>query len=133
MRALLVCALALSGGCSLIFDGKDLRGTGGRGDGGTDMSGSVDGSTDLADSDGSAGADGGDGGASCTVMIGDAGMGHTVTEVPTGGHTSISIGLADFNMDGKPDIVAANEVSSNLSLLINDGAGKFTLAVQSPF
>lgn len=68
MRALLVCALVLSGGCSLIFDGKDLRGIPGQGDGGADLAAFVNGSTDLA-----AGDDGGDGDGGSGFMVGDAG------------------------------------------------------------
>ncbi len=44
-----------------------------------------------------------------------------------------SVEIADFNGDGKFDIVVANELSSNVSILLGDGSGKFAPSVGSPF
>jgi len=39
-----------------------------------------------------------------------------------------SVAVGDFNSDGKPDLVAANLASNNVSLLIGNGAGGFSAA-----
>ena len=39
-----------------------------------------------------------------------------------------SVAVGDFNGDGKPDLVAANALSNNVSLLLNNGSGGFTSA-----
>lgn len=44
-----------------------------------------------------------------------------------------SVEIADFNGDGKFDVVVANEQSSNVSILLGDGRGKFAPAKGSPF
>lgn len=44
-----------------------------------------------------------------------------------------SVEIADFNGDGKVDVVVANEQSSNVSILLGDGRGKFAPAKGSPF
>jgi hypothetical protein len=44
-----------------------------------------------------------------------------------------SVEVADLNGDGKPDIVVANEQSSNVTILLGDGKGGFTPAKGSPF
>jgi hypothetical protein len=41
--------------------------------------------------------------------------------------------IADFNEDGHPDIVTANNSDGDLSLLLGDGKGKFVRALKSPF
>ena len=40
---------------------------------------------------------------------------------------------ADFNRDSKTDLVVANNTDNDLSLLLGDGTGKFTVAPRSPF
>jgi hypothetical protein len=44
-----------------------------------------------------------------------------------------SVEIADFNGDGKSDLVVANEESSDVSILLGDGKGKFVPAKGSPF
>lgn len=44
-----------------------------------------------------------------------------------------SVAIADFNGDGKLDIVTANEQSGDVSVLLGDGKGGFSPAPGSPF
>jgi len=44
-----------------------------------------------------------------------------------------SVAIADFNGDGKLDIVTANEESGDVSVLLGDGRGGFSPALGSPF
>jgi FG-GAP-like repeat len=44
-----------------------------------------------------------------------------------------SVETADFNKDGYPDIVVANEEDSSVTILLNDGKGLFRPAEGSPF
>ena len=44
-----------------------------------------------------------------------------------------SVAIADFNSDGKLDIVSANEQSGDASVLLGDGKGGFSPAPGSPF
>jgi len=44
-----------------------------------------------------------------------------------------SVEMADFNGDGKFDIVVANELGGNVSVLLGDDSGKFAPSVGSPF
>lgn len=44
-----------------------------------------------------------------------------------------TVAVADFNGDGKLDIVVANEQSANATVLLGDGNGGFTAAPGSPF
>jgi hypothetical protein len=44
-----------------------------------------------------------------------------------------SVEIADFNSDGKLDLVVANEQSNNVTILLGDGAGGFAPAKGSPF
>src|SRR4249919_2363056 len=44
-----------------------------------------------------------------------------------------SVEIADFNKDGKPDIVVANSDDNSASVFLNGGTGKFSLANGSPF
>ncbi|MEK7833617.1 MAG: VCBS repeat-containing protein, partial [Acidobacteriota bacterium] len=41
----------------------------------------------------------------------------------------ISIAIADFNLDGKPDVAVANLASDSVSILLGTGNGNF---IQSP-
>jgi hypothetical protein len=44
-----------------------------------------------------------------------------------------SVAVGDFNGDGKPDIVTANNGSSNVTVLLGDGTGGFEPAPGNPF
>lgn len=44
-----------------------------------------------------------------------------------------SVAIADVNRDGKPDLVVANNVGSDVTVLLGDGKGGFTPAAGSPF
>lgn len=44
-----------------------------------------------------------------------------------------SVEIADFNGDGKSDVVVANEQSNNATILLGDGKGQYTPAKGSPF
>ncbi len=128
MRGLAVCACALSG-CSLIFDGKDLHGTGGSpdlsvpgddGGGGGDMTGQQN---DLS----------GDGGG------GDMGGPLTTVEFTKAAGSPIQIGLGpstiaagDLDGDGKIDLITADQTDNNLTYLYGNGNGTFTVAFDRP-
>lgn len=43
-----------------------------------------------------------------------------------------SIAVADFNRDGQLDLVVANSLSNNVSVLLGKGAGEFAVAVNYP-
>ncbi|MCS6852108.1 MAG: VCBS repeat-containing protein [Gemmataceae bacterium] len=47
------------------------------------------------------------------------------TSYPTGGSGPLVVLAADFNNDGFDDLITANAVSNNASVLLNDGKGKF--------
>jgi hypothetical protein len=70
-----------------------------------------------------------------TVLLGDG----TGALTPAAGSpyavgtSPVSVAVADFNRDGIPDIVTANDGSNNLTVLVGDGAGGFTPASGSPF
>jgi len=44
-----------------------------------------------------------------------------------GGQTSFGLAVADFNQDGHPDIITANQDSDSASMFLNDGKGGFGL------
>ena len=44
-----------------------------------------------------------------------------------------SVEIADLNGDSKPDIVVANELSKDVTILLGDGKGGFKPAKGSPF
>ena len=52
--------------------------------------------------------------------------------VATGGLGPYSIALGDFNLDGKLDLVTANTVSNNVTVLLGNGAGGLAAAQGSP-
>jgi hypothetical protein len=54
------------------------------------------------------------------------------TTLPAGPHASI-IAAADLNHDSRPDIIIANLEDSTVTILLNDGGGRFHQAPGSPF
>ncbi|MFO0576442.1 MAG: FG-GAP-like repeat-containing protein [Polyangia bacterium] len=75
------------------------------------------------------------GGNSVGVFLGDGkGAWSAATGSPfAAGSSPVFLGVSDFNGDGKPDFVVANQSSSSLSLLIGNGTGGFTKVPASPF
>lgn len=55
-----------------------------------------------------------------------------VTTFSTGGDKSGSVALADFNGDGKLDIVVSNFTSKTVSVFLNNGDGTFQAPIVSP-
>jgi hypothetical protein len=51
----------------------------------------------------------------------------------TDGHSDQGVRSADFNKDGRPDIVTTGQDINAVSLLLNDGTGGFRKASGSPF
>jgi hypothetical protein len=68
-----------------------------------------------------------------TVLLGDGKGGFTETSGSPFdfGHNVFSIGLADTNRDGKPDVVAA--AGDGVGVMLGDGRGGFKSAPNSPF
>lgn len=48
------------------------------------------------------------------------------------GDSPTSFEVADVNRDGRPDLVVANQGSDDVTVLLGDGAGRFTAATGSP-
>jgi hypothetical protein len=64
-----------------------------------------------------------------SVLLGDgAGAFSVATNFPVGSQPR-SVGIGDFNGDGRQDLAVANENSNNVSVLLGDGAGSFGPAV----
>lgn len=60
------------------------------------------------------------------VILGDGtGRMLTAARFRSGGDNPDSIAIGDFNEDGKPDLAVANFGTSNVSILLGDGAGVF--------
>jgi hypothetical protein len=72
---------------------------------------------------------------SATILLGN-GDG-TFTPAPgspvTVGLNPAALAVGDFNSDGKPDLVIANQTDSSLTILLGNGDGTFTPAASSPF
>jgi hypothetical protein len=69
------------------------------------------------------------------LMPGD-GMGNLILPgklFPTDGHSDQGVRSADFNKDGKPDVVTTGQNINAISLLLGDGKGGFRKAPGSPF
>lgn len=47
------------------------------------------------------------------------------TAYDSGGQFAVSVAVGDLDRDGHPDLVTANELSSNVSVLLNEGDGTF--------
>ncbi len=65
-----------------------------------------------------------------SILLGRAGgsfNGQAVIQLPGGGGP-ISISVADFNLDGKADLVVGNYDNSNVSVLLGNGDGTFQQA-----
>ncbi len=69
-----------------------------------------------------------------TILLGNGSGSFTqAAGSPVGaGSTPISIKVGDFNQDGKPDLVAANATSNNVTILLGNGSGGFTQPAGSP-
>jgi hypothetical protein len=149
-RGLAVAAALLLAGCSLLFNGDDLHGTGISDR--RDMSGvgGVGGSGDGGGSGGSTGSDGGWGGGGGGGSGGSAGsdggggggggggrgggdMGHRLTlSIAASTASPIRIGaapyglvLGDFDGDGKLDVATANNGDQSATFLYGAGDGTF--------
>src|SRR5262245_57650525 len=48
------------------------------------------------------------------------------------GTDPVSVAVGDFNLDGKPDLAVANQVSNTVTILLGDGMGGFTQPAGSP-
>ena len=71
-----------------------------------------------------------------SVLLGDPSGGLLLAPgfpTATGGVRPVSVAVADFNLDGRPDVVAANNGSGNVSVLLGDGQGRLSPAPGSPF
>jgi uncharacterized protein (TIGR03437 family) len=86
-----------------------------------------DGKPDLAIANGTGG--------NVTVLLGNGAGGFTAAAGSpfAAGSGPQSVAVGDFNGDGKPDIAIANGNSNNVTVLLGNGAGRFTAAPGSPF
>jgi FG-GAP-like repeat len=69
-----------------------------------------------------------------TVLLGDPAGGLLLAPgflTPAGVHP-VSVAVADFNLDGRLDVAAANNGSANVSVLLGDGQGRLGPALGSP-
>jgi len=66
-------------------------------------------------------------GANVLLNLGDGTFGPTVNYPSAAQATDVAIG--DFNHDGKPDLVVANQTTGNVSVFLNQGGGTFGPAV----
>ncbi len=49
-----------------------------------------------------------------------------------GGTIPAALAVGDFNLDGKPDVVTANQISHDVSILLGDGMGNYPTATTFP-
>ena len=70
-----------------------------------------------------------------TVLLGNGSGGFTAASGSpfTVGTSPASVAVGDFNGDGYTDIATANYVGNNITVLLGNGAGAFTVASGSPF
>jgi hypothetical protein len=59
------------------------------------------------------------------VSFGDGKGNFAPAKVFRGGQSSFGLAVADFNRDGHPDVITANQDSDSVSMFLNDGAGGF--------
>jgi hypothetical protein len=126
-------ALAV-GGCSLLFDGHDLKGrNGGDNDmaaGGSGGGGGGGGGDDMAGAGGTGGTGGGGGTtSSCTPKTT---VHFNVTHPSVAAASPHYMTAGDINGDGKLDLVTSNYGASSFSVMLGDGNGGFTLAATTP-
>jgi uncharacterized repeat protein (TIGR01451 family) len=71
---------------------------------------------------------------SVTVLLGDGSGGFVPAQGSPFevGFSPFSLAVGDFNGDGKPDLAVANSVSNSVTVLLGNGNGGFTPALQSP-
>jgi FG-GAP-like repeat len=68
---------------------------------------------------------------SLSVLFGNGSGGFSVaTNIPSVGDLPISVQVADFNGDGKPDLATANYFSNNVSIVINNGNRTFATPIK---
>ena len=69
-----------------------------------------------------------------TVLLGDpaGGLVPAPGALAPAGVSPVSVALADFNLDGRLDVAAANNGSGNVSVLLGDGQGRLGPALGSP-
>ena len=69
-----------------------------------------------------------------TILLGNGMGGFTQTtgSPVSAGSRPRSVVAGDFNLDGKPDLAVANNGSSNVTILLGNGMGGFTQAMDSP-
>ncbi|HZM85719.1 MAG TPA: FG-GAP-like repeat-containing protein [Blastocatellia bacterium] len=69
-----------------------------------------------------------------TILLGDGTGNFTPasTSPESAGDFSQSVAVADFNLDGRPDLAVANSGSANVTILTGDGTGNFTQPATSP-
>jgi hypothetical protein len=68
----------------------------------------------------------------CLFAAASGEVSYQETVVPAGAHAAM-IATADFNHDGRPDLVAANLEGGEVTILLNEGAGHFRQGPGSPF
>ena len=116
-------AVALTfGGCSLLFNGNDLKGKNGGGDmaaGGTGGTGGGD--ADMGD--GGAGGGGTGGGGGTTQCTQKATLHFTVSHPSVAAGYPRYLAVADINGDGNVDLVTSNFTNNTFSVLLGDGNG----------
>ncbi len=68
------------------------------------------------------------------ILLGNGNGGFTPTIDPpiSAGDGPNAVSKGDFNLDGKPDLAVANVLSKNLTILLGNGLGAFTQAINSP-
>jgi subtilisin family serine protease len=59
------------------------------------------------------------------VSLGDGKGNFGPAQVYRGGQTSFGLAVADFNRDGHPDVITANQDSDSATIFLNDGKGGF--------
>jgi hypothetical protein len=72
--------------------------------------------------------------ANVTILLGNGSGGFTQAAGSplSAGTAPYSVAVSDFNLDGKPDLAAANLLSDNVTILLGNGSGAFTQPAGSP-